>query len=269
MADYNPPIATFLTLGEAREDAEWRDYVATYGISNADIPELIRMATDLDLNQADSESTLVWAPIHAWRTLGQLRAEEAVAPLLQFLDWAAEHHDDYALEDMPYVFEAIGPPAIPALAAFLADDSKQLWARSAALNGLQKIAERHPEERDRCVDIITRQLGAAALNAPDYNGFLLAALLDLKAVEAAPVIERAFEGGYIDDSIAGDWEYAQWELGLSDKPPARRRYVGPAMAGLQPMQGPHNPREKAKARAKARRKQAAKSRKQNRKNRKK
>jgi HEAT repeat protein len=34
---------------------------------------------------ADQNSMEVWAPVHAWRALGQLRAEEAIKPLREYL----------------------------------------------------------------------------------------------------------------------------------------------------------------------------------------
>ena len=36
----------------------------------------------------------------------------------------------------------------------------------------------------------------------------------LRAVEAAPVMERAFSAGLVDEAVHGDWEDAQIELGL-------------------------------------------------------
>ena len=49
------------------------------------IPELIKMATDEELNQGDSDSQVVWSPVHAWRALGQLKASEALEHLLGLL----------------------------------------------------------------------------------------------------------------------------------------------------------------------------------------
>src|SRR5438093_123369 len=74
--DYKDPVARLLTLGDARPVKTWPNYLEL-GLSREHVPELIRMATDDELNWADSESLEVWAPIHAWRALGQLRAEEA------------------------------------------------------------------------------------------------------------------------------------------------------------------------------------------------
>ena len=51
-----------------------------------------RLASDPVLDGAGSDSTEVWAPVHARRVLGQLRAEESVLPLLAVLEAAKEAH---------------------------------------------------------------------------------------------------------------------------------------------------------------------------------
>ena len=45
---------------------EWLDYPAM-GFESEHSAELIRMATDPDLNAAPSDGNEVWAPLHAWR----------------------------------------------------------------------------------------------------------------------------------------------------------------------------------------------------------
>ena len=42
------------------------------------------MATDEELNQGDSDSQEFWSPVHAWRALGQLKAVQALEPILAF-----------------------------------------------------------------------------------------------------------------------------------------------------------------------------------------
>lgn len=95
---YGPPVDQLLTYGEGQSVSpdDWPNYLAL-GLGPEHIPDLIRMATDEDLNWADSDSLEVWAPLHAWRTLGQFRAEAAVAPLLTLVgtlpdnDWVMEN----------------------------------------------------------------------------------------------------------------------------------------------------------------------------------
>ena len=107
---YRDPVAQLLTLGDPRQEghmaSEWRDYPAL-GLTTEDVPELARMALDKDLHWTDSEGGEVWAPLHAWRALGQLRAESAVELLLQLLDRIDEYDDDWAQTDLPKVFGMI------------------------------------------------------------------------------------------------------------------------------------------------------------------
>jgi len=212
---YPPPVDKLLTYGDCRK-AKWPDYLAL-GFGPEHIPDLIRMATDSELNWGNPGSLEVWAPTHAWRTLGQLGAADAVEPLLGILDELAKNHDDWGLEELPVVFGHIGPAAIFALASYLADESHELFARVRAAHGLEEIGNRHPEARGKCIAILTKQLEQFADNDPTLNGLLIAHLLDLKAIEAVPVMQRAFEVGSVDLTVAGDWEDVQVELGLKAK----------------------------------------------------
>ncbi len=110
---YQPPVERLLTYGESDRipPEEWPDY-RELGIGPEHILELIQMATDEAFNMADSESAEVWAPLHAWRALGQLRAVEAVEPLLELFDRL--EYDDWVHEELPLVFALMGPqPFLP------------------------------------------------------------------------------------------------------------------------------------------------------------
>jgi hypothetical protein len=217
---YHDPVAQLLTLGDPRQGGhtvpEWYDYPAL-GLTAEHVPELMRMALDDDLNLADSEGAEVWAPLHAWRALGQLRAEAAIEPLLQLLDRIDDEGDGWAREDLPRVFGMIGPVAVPGLRDFLANADHGEWARVAASRGVVKVVERFPESREQAVTILTDQLRLFAEQERTVNAFLVDALCDLKAVESAAVIEQAFDANTVDLSVLGDWEEAQILLGLLEE----------------------------------------------------
>src|SRR5438128_432020 len=210
---YQPPVERLLTFGESdriRPD-DWPDY-RELGIGPEQIAELIQMATDEALHEADAESPKGWAPLHAWRALGQLRVVEAVEPLLELFDRLED--DDWVHEELPVVFGLIGLAALPALAAYLADLSHTDSSRISAISSIKKIARRWPDAKDECIAILEERLEEFEENEPDVNGFLVLALVELGAKEAAPVIERAFAEGYVDPSVRGDWDDVQVELGL-------------------------------------------------------
>ena len=95
------------------------------------------MATDDELNWADSDSLEVWVSVHAWRALGQLKAEEAIEPLIMNLFRMGD--SDWVGEELPKVYGMIGPKAIPPLAKYLADDSHDVFPRNYAAHSLEVI----------------------------------------------------------------------------------------------------------------------------------
>jgi hypothetical protein len=271
MSNYPPPLDKLLTLGSPRDLSgfeKWEDYLVL-GFEPEHVPDLLRMATDPELLEPeDPETDVVWAPVHAGRLLGVFRADAAVDPLLEVLRKEDEQQAEWATADIPQIFARIGPVALPRLAAFLADVSKGVWARVRVGEALKRMAQEHPGTRENCVAIITHQLERLDRADGELNALLVAELIDLKAEEAAPVIQRAFEAGCVDESIVGSWEHVEWELGLREGPPPdpdkRILYLSdPSAPGFLLERPPRD--HKAKARSKAKRKQAAKSRKRNRK----
>jgi HEAT repeat protein len=209
---YHDPVTQLLTLGDVRGKIEWDDYAAL-GLTAEHLPELAQMVVDDDLHWADSEGDEVWAPVHAWRALGQLRAESAIEPLLQLLDRIDDDGDDWVQTDLPQVFGMIGPAVIPGLRDFIADAEHGEWARITAGEGLVKIVKQFPESRDQVIAILTERLRQFDEERV-INAYLVNDLCDLKAAESAPVIEQAFAADVVDLSVLGDWEEAQILLGL-------------------------------------------------------
>ncbi|MBU1746984.1 MAG: PBS lyase [Chloroflexi bacterium] len=214
-SDYPTPVSQLLTLGDCRQMPDWPDYLAL-GLGDEHVPDLIRMARDEDLRWAEAESLAVWAPVHAWRALGQLRAAAAVEPLTRLFAGIDEFDDEWVGEELPEVMGLIGPAAIPVLATYLADPVPGLWAKIAAAQSLVVIGQQHPDARAACVATLVAQLEHFAEQDLTLNGFFIGFLIDLHAVEAAPVMARAFAADQVDVSILGDWEEAQIQLGLLD-----------------------------------------------------
>lgn len=192
---FDPPVSQLLTYGETEftgPDA-WPNYL-TLGLGPEHISDLVRMAKDPKLNDAFSDSVEVNAPLHAIRALGQLRRPEAIQPLLSRLiekipdtetddEWPV---DELTVEEIAHALSLIGPVALPALAAFIADTAHDEEACFNALPGVERIGLRWPESRSDSVAILTKQLERFAENWPTFNAYLIVALSHLHATEAAP-----------------------------------------------------------------------------------
>ncbi len=211
-SDYQPPVSNLLTIGRPKQIGrnQWFDYVEAYGFTEDHVPDLIRMASDEDWNWQDEGEC--YASIHAYRALGQLKAEGAIAPLISLLS----HDDsDWYMEDLPRVFGMIGPACISALTDYLADGEHSSWSRVAAADGLANIAKSYPTHREECIQLLTDALARHKQQPPELNGSLVAKLLDLEATDAVEVIEKAYKEGPMDEMVCGSWARVQIELGLA------------------------------------------------------
>jgi hypothetical protein len=226
---YVPPVDKLLTYGEPELNTsdKWPDYLEL-GLKPEHIPDLIRMARDEELNNADSESLEVWAPLHAIRALGQLRDTSAIEPLLSLFDNLT--NDEWLMEDLPRTYGLIGPAAIPALAAHVANRPKEEFSRTFASNGLVEIAKMHPEARSEVISTISKLLESFDEEDPEVNAFLISDLGELKAVETLPLIERAFNADAVDESII-DLDDVLIDFGLKEREP----WPEPVLAPVSPL----------------------------------
>lgn len=265
-SDYRSPVAQLLALGDpldAQDEIAYREL----GLSEADVPELCRLAQADTLYDDEADDLVVFASVHAWRALGELRAEAAIDTLIGVFRHA--EMDDWVLEELPAILGRIGPTAIVPLTAYLEDDDNDTWARAAAMESLSAIARAFPETRDRCVAIFRGELARFAERDALFNALLIGELINHAAVETAPLMEQVFAAGAVDLTCVGDWEDVQIELGLLQRRLTPRPdyfletygYSLPKPGALAPM-----PDKSAAGKAKkAKRKQQAKSRKRNRK----
>ena len=94
-------------------------------------------------------------PVHAWRALGQLRATEAIEPLIPLFDLIES--DDYVPE-IAEVLAMIWPAAFPPLLRHLADTSRPLYSRTLAIEAIAKLGVRYPSIREDAVATLTGYL---------------------------------------------------------------------------------------------------------------
>jgi hypothetical protein len=188
----------------------------------------------LDETSDETEDALYWAaPVHAWRTLAQLKAEAAIDPLIGVIRrWGDDlNWGEWIIEEIPQVFGQIGAAALPALSDYLADTTQPDSCLEIAISCIAQIGIQHPEQRESCAAILTHELEAYADRDPEFNAYLVTALAaDLKAVEAAPVIEQAFNAQKVDEAFIGDWDEAQVYLGLKTREEVPQKRFSPTFS---------------------------------------
>lgn len=225
---YSEMVGKLLVLGEPKGMwSEWINY-SEIGLTAAHVSELIEMVCDDGLNFASTDSPEVWAPLHAWRALGQMKAVESVDALLAQLHLVDDNSDDWMSNDFPLVFSEMGYPAVPALAAYIVDPGKSRYARICAMQCLEKIGETDLLSRNRCVEILTDILRNHDNQDSSLNAFLILYLTELNAVESINEIRQAYLSEMVDLTVLGDLEDAEICLGLrGERQTPRRNFFYP------------------------------------------
>jgi yecA family protein len=228
----NPKIQTLLTLGDPDSKINWPNYVKQYGFTLDDVPTLLMLYADKEINSMDSDRPEVWTQVHAWRTLGQLGSETAIESIIQSFDTL--HNDDYAQSELPEVIGMIGPVAIPALVEYWQQPDKNEFSYCLAVDSLCEMAKFHPAHRIQVIDIYRNYMKNPYTSERTLNGLLIAQLIDLKAVEAIDGIRNMFESDCVDLSCAGDLEEVEIDLGLR----AQRSTAKPTFVKLHGYENP-------------------------------
>jgi uncharacterized protein YpmS len=221
LSSYSSPVDKLLSYGDCSEINSIPNYVEELGFNSHHIADLVRMVTDEELStgmddvESIDDNVKMSAPVHALRVLGQLRAVEAIEPLINLFGTFEE--DDRISIELPNTFATIGVVAIKPLEAYILEPSRDAYALADAASALTRIAQKHSEVRDECIAIITKVLNKFSENDPDANAFLVGELVDLKAIEAAPLIEQAFAAKCVPTYLLGDWNEVQVALGLKTR----------------------------------------------------
>ncbi|MDX1993946.1 MAG: hypothetical protein SF029_16280 [bacterium] len=269
--EYTDPVAKLLTLGEPRVGLEHWGIYFDLGIRREHIPALIQMVGDDALYEAESDSPSVWAPVHAWRALGNLKAKEAVEPLLREL-WRGEDGDDWMQAEFGFVMMMIGAPAIPALNIYLNPEPLHgTLPRIAVIWSLINIATQDDRLRIAVGEIFRQQLEKYERHYPIVNAYLAFGLvLTTDPEDSAELVSQAALAKRIDVETFDNLMSRMAEIiGEDDDLGEDEEWEPGGFPFLSPAASPTpSSSRKANKTVKAKRKQAAKSRKQNRKKRK-
>ncbi|CAK0761686.1 putative SEC-C motif-containing protein [Gammaproteobacteria bacterium] len=223
MNKYSSALKALLHLGNMPPDSAMKRY-AQLSIGPEHIPELIIMATDEDLLWGDGGSAEVYAPGHACQMLLQLRASEALEPLMLALFPLADDDDsgnsEWLFEEVTTLFAELANKAtLEQLKAYYVHQHDYPFRQEVCIECLQQIATTQPDLRQGCINILVAQLERYAHSDPEINASLANALCEIKAQETMPLIRRAYAADSIDPSLMGEVEQAEYYMGLRDTLP--------------------------------------------------
>lgn len=175
-------------LGNCEFKCSWiddEDYYDNYIVADADIPELIRLATDIDYFSVNDDH--FWIPIHAWRLIGRLKIREAIYPLINTLDSYPDI--DWCKHELPHVFEMLGKDAIQPLASKLLDKSNTEMGQFFIVESLASIAHANKSCKRNIIGILGFALDLENKEASFLNTGILINLFQLGAIPTRVIAE--------------------------------------------------------------------------------
>jgi len=216
---YTSPVAKLLTLGSKHDlKVAWPNYLKM-GFTHEHIPELIRLVQDFELanlpwDENEQESAAVYGQMHAWRTLTQLQAIEAIPVMLNLFHSLDDNFDDYISTEVPRALGILGEAALTPSYELLKDQVRSTTARIHAASTLAEIGRRHPGLRRTCVRLFIDALVEYKNNDAGVNSFIILGLATLKSQEAALLVEKVIREGLSDTCFSGSYRTYQASLGL-------------------------------------------------------
>jgi len=211
------------------------------------VAPLLEVLGDEDLQYEDARGG-GWTPVHAARILGELRAAEAVEPLMKWLGVEGEA----LAQAVPLALARIGEPALESLMVHACDRSHDLMGRAVALEALTRMTGPHPGFHDRVVDYLREIVRGEEKGEDEFRAFAVVNLCDISDDRAWDDILTAYKQNRIAKRLitvnearenmlarGGNWKLreaaesivAQYEAPAHDAGPraVRRRPVGPEL----------------------------------------
>lgn len=216
---YTDPVAKLLTLGNKYDlKVAWPNYLKM-GFTHEHIPELIRLVQDFELanlpwGENEQESDAVYGQMHAWRTLTQLQAIEAIPTMLGLLRTIDTYDDDAIAREIPPALGKLGESALLPVSDLLHDHSASDSARMNAAISLAEIGKKHPKLRRVCVQALVTALAEYRNTDADINSFVILALAILRSQEAALLVEKVIREGCSVNDFSGDYQEYKMNIGL-------------------------------------------------------
>jgi hypothetical protein len=177
------------------------------------IPQLVKIISEENFYIFLSENEY-WIPLHAWRILGCLKAEETIKPLIGVFNNLSEIGGNWIFDEIPIAMGKMGSAAISPLSLFFKNKNNDLYARVIAIDGMRYIAENYPECREEVLNQYQHYIAHLDCSDNTFNGLLVTCLMKLMAVELMDDIRTLYQRHCIDLVISVDIEDVEIVLGL-------------------------------------------------------
>ncbi|MGJ8725046.1 MAG: UPF0149 family protein [Roseibacillus sp.] len=191
----------------------WSEY-GSLGFGEEEMEHLLDLASDFYLKreQSDEESAV---SIHAWRALAESGDAGLLPEFLTLSIGCDDIADEWFAKDFPKMLGKLGMAAWPELLDAVRSTPEYPCLAHAMLEGAPQMV-RNVEDRVRVIGSIVEFFDYEPFQRSD-RAFVVAALVELKAVKKLEVIQKQFAENRVSVEVVGDIEEVEIALGLRAK----------------------------------------------------
>ena len=219
---YEGNVAKLLSLGKQsfRSDKEF-SYVEKFGLSDEDIPQLMRLAQDEDIYRFDysdipeDKGEEFYGVIHAWYALSEMKVPEFKRWFIQMMEEMEmdEDYDEWKFDSFvtlltPFFDEALFDYFVEKVM----DPDLFIWTRIVYAEAIEEMLEREIAPLSKIDPMVEK-----VLNEPDdgiLNAFIIGICAKFKLTHHHALIKACFERDAVDIMHMGDLEDVEIEMGL-------------------------------------------------------
>lgn len=191
---------------------QYIDYVAKFGLTDADLPILkVMLESEKLYFNKDENKNLV--NLHVAIAISQLGHEDGVALLINQIYKRETFDDDWIGELYPFVLANFGEKMF-GYAKQAYPLSKETYVRGVLGEAIKYVGIQQSALKPQAIELIVELLGNFSQQEKDDNALLINDLCELKAIEQLPLIKQAFDANKVDLSHMGDYEEVEIIMGV-------------------------------------------------------
>lgn len=179
-----------INFGVARLNEEWPDYVTKLKLTDNHIDKLIDIIYDVRFDDLPEEDVRCFASVHAYRSLGQLKAEKAIIPLLNFIHNNKEEDFTWELIEFEKVFKLIGNNGVVLLLKVFSDSKYDFAIRECVFNSLTSIIKESKTHLRIVLNIMKEVLEDYENNDIYLNMLIINKLMGYNYTNAIKIVEQ-------------------------------------------------------------------------------
>ena len=175
----------------------WEDYLKLLALNESDIPELLSILKEGEIEKIYGGINEDYSPLHAWRALSQLQAVDAIDTMI---DIAIENDDaSWLIIEFSRIIPVMGYDVIDKVEVRLTEleESERIDMLNFLIKGLVALAIGDELSQGKIIELLHTQLAEYKFNYDTYNSYLANGLVKLDSHKSIGLIELAMDNDRI------------------------------------------------------------------------